>query len=509
MSERNSFCSLARTFAAKIMNLGADGEAEITPPRISTAKERGGYHPFHPGDLLNKRYEVVHMLESGTVGLVFLCHDSVAGGWKFVKIMTVEHSADSREEKIYGHLLKKSSLQQLRQNHLLIPSERFWATGPDGRHYCIVLPVLGPTVSDWRTKVTEENNGHITDNVKRICGQIIQAVHFLHQSGVCHGDLKPENVRMEIQSLDKLSKAQVLELLVAKPVSCELESESSVSLAPDVVLLSQNTWQATTITGSAFIVDFGMSYLTNSPPAIHGTCLSYAAPEIIWQKTFQPGSYSDIWSLATTLYELVCGTAMIDGEHHHAAARSIVFFLWSLPEPYRCIQYGNPCYTTEWPTPALEQTEEGMFQSVDSNKWECCPCKWEGSDLLEVRRKAVEASGYSDHFEASIGKKRESKSNIIGPGDVTDEEQEKVAKDGLTGEDVLGLADLLRKMLHYNPARRMSIEEVVNHPWLGQHVRPSMITKTSENKIQRLVGVTSLAMFALFACIFQLCPFNL
>ncbi|KAI0474833.1 kinase-like protein [Xylaria cf. heliscus] len=533
MSADEGICSPVQPLIAKAVTQSGNGEAEISSHGDATAEEieeeeieyygigydnieniqyynKDGHHPVHLGDILNGRYEVVHKLGSGGFGLVWLCHDIITSKWRAVKIMTAEHSTEGREEKIYRHLLKKSCLKQLRRNHLLIPLERFWVTGPNGRHYCIVLPVLGPTASNWQMEVTIDNNGHITDDVKKVCAQVVQAVHFLHQSGVCHGDLKPENVMMEVEGLDKLSKAEVLKLL-GKPETIEVETESGKPPAPRapnyVVLPPGEFWWKKTTTSSAFIIDFGTSFLTGDPPDVNGMSLSYAPPEVIWEKTFQPGPHSDIWSLAATLYRMIYGETMFNGEHIGSSLKGIEYFLGGLPEPYRSVYFADWRAATGRPAPEpVEQADESKTQLINEHEWEEFPLKWQYYHLLERREQIVQETGYSDHFEADIGNEREYRPNIFSEDDLTDEERYKALKYKLDREDVLGVADLLRKMLCYDPAKRININEVIGHPWLSPYVRSSAMTRAIENRLQIewLVGITSVSLVALFAYIFQL-----
>ncbi|RWA14455.1 hypothetical protein EKO27_g631 [Xylaria grammica] len=442
---------------------------------------KGGHHPVHLGDILNDRYEVVHKLGSGGFGLVWLCQDIVTKKWRAVKIMTAEHSEQSNEEKVYKHLLERSSLKELEENHLLIPLERFWIEGPNGRHYCLVLPVLGPTVSSWRVDVSACNHGEMTEDVRKVCTHIVQAVRYLHQSGVCHGDLKPENVMMEVRGLDGLSKAEVLELL-GEPETCEVETESGKPPAPRgpeyIVLPPWDPWWEGITTSSPAIIDFGASYLTSDPPEAHGMSLAYAAPEVIWGSTFPPGPHSDIWSLAATLYRVVWhGAPLFSGEHINSTVRDFEFFLGGLPEPYRSIHFAEWCAANAKQSPGLERQEErDRTQSIDESRWERLPVKWKYERLIERRAKLAEETGYSDPFEASLGTERQFLPNIIKKGDLTYEERHKAIKWKLPREDILGLSDLLRNMVRYDPAKRITIDEVARHTWLGDSPECSTLT---------------------------------
>ncbi|TGJ88353.1 hypothetical protein E0Z10_g448 [Xylaria hypoxylon] len=453
---------------------------------------KGGHHPVHLGDVLNNRYEVVHKLGSGGFGLVWLGQDAVTNKWRAIKIMTAEYSTEGKEEKIYNHLLQRSSFKELEENHFLIPLEQFWIEGPNGRHHCIVLPVLGPTASSWRTEILANNSGQITED-----------------SGVCHGDLKPDNVMMEVKGLDGLSKAEILELL-GEPETCEVETESGKPPSPRapeyIVLPPWDAWWEGITTSSPAIIDFGASYLTSDPPEVNGMSLSYAAPEVIWEKTFRLGPHSDIWSLAATIYQIVYDGTMFSGDHINSTVRSFEFFLGSLPEPYRSVRFEEWCAANRrHVADQVNKEERDQSQSIDEARWERLPVKWEYKSLLESRAKLVAETGYSDHFEAALGNERQFYPNITSKDDLTDEERYKVVKYKLPREDVVEIADLLQKMVRYDPTKRMTIDEVSRHNWLGNSPKSSVVASDIKSQIspKNPLGVISTLLIVLVAYAFQ------
>jgi serine/threonine-protein kinase SRPK3 len=63
--------------------------------------------------------------------------------------------------------------------------DSFFHEGPNGRHLCIVLGLLGPRVS-W---VAEKSQNYRlkADLARRVSGHIVEAVAYLHSCGVAHG----------------------------------------------------------------------------------------------------------------------------------------------------------------------------------------------------------------------------------------------------------------------------------------------------------------------------------
>ena len=64
-----------------------------------------------------------------------------------------------------------------------------------GTLYLIMEFIEGETIEDYALRILNEKKGFIKESiVKRIFKQIVSAVEFLHQEGICHRDLKPDNI---------------------------------------------------------------------------------------------------------------------------------------------------------------------------------------------------------------------------------------------------------------------------------------------------------------------------
>jgi serine/threonine-protein kinase SRPK3 len=70
----------------------------------------------------------------------------------------------------------------------VVHSESFVIDGPNGRHICLVLPVLGPSASE----LSDGLNSRFCPSVSRQAGyKATKALADLHAQGVCHGGRVP------------------------------------------------------------------------------------------------------------------------------------------------------------------------------------------------------------------------------------------------------------------------------------------------------------------------------
>ncbi|KAK4113435.1 kinase-like protein, partial [Canariomyces notabilis] len=142
---------------------------------------KGGFHPIHIGDTLRGRFKVVDKLGHGRRATVWLCRDLQLEKWVAIKVLASFESAISCADLMLpNHFRVPAPKPELEYFCFLL--EHFWATGPNGAHICIVLPLLGPSIA------------HATDYffdqpfvLKSVCRQMALAMHLLHSRNICHG----------------------------------------------------------------------------------------------------------------------------------------------------------------------------------------------------------------------------------------------------------------------------------------------------------------------------------
>ncbi|KAI1774312.1 hypothetical protein F4818DRAFT_442464 [Hypoxylon cercidicola] len=97
---------------------------------------------------------------------------------------------------------------------------------------------------------------------------------------------------------------------------------------------------------------------------------------------------------------------------------------------------------------------------------------WEAKleKIKQDRDLLTEGRGYSDVFEARLGKKRQVYRIFQGPEYASSDPESEYITGQYSKNEVLKLADPLRKMLRYDPAERIHITDVISHPWVQEEL---------------------------------------
>ncbi|KAH8164012.1 hypothetical protein CIB48_g4241 [Xylaria polymorpha] len=423
----------------------------------------GGFHPIDMFDtLLDDRFEVVHKLGSGGMATVWLCYEKAVKKWKAIKINVADRSNDDSPELKVAKVLGKSidTSQLLENYHIAMPLETFWVEGPNGRHLCTVLPVMGPRLSEWR----HMSLGTDADRINDVCYQLTKGLDYLHSHGICHGDFRPENILMQLKGngLDDLVPEDLFDLLhyPGREEILTLEGERGPH-APKWVV--DPLWWSELkeyISDDVAIVDFGEAFEKSQPPKSLGIPRSYAAPEVTYG-SMQLGMGCDIWSLAYTIMQTRTGMSL-----HPSIFSSLSRmerFAGPIPAPYRR-------------TAAEKLYEEEMSVTRKNKEMEKPPSS---SEMLEADGKTLksltrETSGESCVRELEIELGIELWDQVL----VSDEEREegntrkyKTVHYRLPADEVASLADLLSKMFRYQPGQRIRTDIALKHPWFKQRAK--------------------------------------
>lgn len=461
----------------------------------------GGLHPTHLGDLLGHdgRYRVAHKLGHGGFGTVWLCRDLEEERWRAVKILAASHSTGyCADLKICEMLSGLSSEEKdAHASHVVVPEDHFWHEGPNGKHLCVVMPVLGPNIEEAARKYL-----HQEEPLKRICYQLVLAMKFLHGWGICHGDFRPSNICYIMKGLDDLEEKDLMRMLGRPTLLCYVddgeydwhsdcggydeEYDSQEDLEDDLVNTEEHEaisdaaeddaqesaeshepryivvtpcWDESSeyISDDIAVIDFGESFLDSNAPEGTGIPRAYRPPEGFFENCGAFGVGSDIWALGCSIFEVrSMGHPFLDGG------------LWSLlsywedlngplPEPYRSAlakEADVPEDPSQWVSLDEERRQERMAEHM---KRTGVPGSLHMFLLLEQRFTVPLAEGEVQPPPPPPSRSTRG-SPLVRPG-------RKVVAYEMSQREALQLMDLFKKIFAWKPEDRITAAEILDHPW--------------------------------------------
>ncbi len=204
-------------------------------------------------------YRILSSLGQGGMGAVYLAEDRRLNRKVALKFLSVEFVTDNWAKR---QLIKEAQAVAMLDHPNICPVYDFEEIGD---HSFIVMQcVEGQTLADLiRTKSIKSHQ------IVPLAQQIASALGDAHAHGIIHRDIKPKNIMVT-----PTEQVKVLDFGLAKTIQMSLEdaTESLSQLSKDGVLIGT------------------VAYM--SPEQLRGEKLDYR---------------SDIFSLGTVLYEMVCG----------------------------------------------------------------------------------------------------------------------------------------------------------------------------------------------------------
>lgn len=480
----------------------------------------GGYHPILLGSHLGpssspSRFRVFHKLGYGGFGTVWLCQDmdemrdNKRWKWRVVKIMSAKASnrdSGNTDLKVM-EMFEGVDKEFLKKKGVSIPLESFWVEGPNGRHLCLMMEWLGPETTGLARCIA-----HCDGLMKDICFQLLEAMEFIHSRGICHRDFRPQNILLRLKDgVDEWSEEQLLEILGEPERGTVVEDDeywSDGSLEAfnnpeDMKPVTDNPHMPEYLVGCAdvaygsglvstkiAVVDFGVSYpaADHPPKCSSGIAGPYASPEDLTGQRELIGVKADIWSLATTMFEIRFGfKPFAENNNVPSAILPMEQVMGPVPPPFRAV-------VREWyqlPAETEEELQKG-FSYIKAN-----PEHMERDKETYVQERGP---GAKNRLLFCILYPR---SMNISPAQAEDmAEQAKsnpsqlpfwtpiphnpdcwayyMRKDYLKYmvpvEEVEVFYDLLMSVFKWQPEERASIETMMEHPWFeGRKQRRSLL----------------------------------
>ncbi|KAI1482332.1 kinase-like domain-containing protein [Daldinia eschscholtzii] len=300
----------------------------------------GGYHPIHFNDDLgpNERFNVIHKLGWSVNSTMWLCFDKKSKYYRSLKVMTAEESEEDCPELRIMKALSEVSSQELDDNYIIIPHEHFWLQGPNGRHLCLVSDFLGPSLY-WGSPLG--TGIHTPEILTGLSFQVSKGLQYLHKKGICHGDLRPSNILMQLHqySLIEMPDSQLHRYLGPRAYE-SLQTLSGATPSPHgpkylALPASLDKIEAKCRTGKVALVDFSHSSCISDTTRSLRWHRQYAGPELLFTKT-PSGLPQDIWALACIIYEVKLQSPLFSEiQDYSSLIRQMESWFGPLPIEYR------------------------------------------------------------------------------------------------------------------------------------------------------------------------------
>ncbi|KAI1122750.1 kinase domain-containing protein [Nemania abortiva] len=266
----------------------------------------GGYHPTRIGDTFHHgRYEVVHKLGWGGYSTIWLARDKHLQRYVSLKILVAGESSKSTEGVILRMLASGGDPTHPGRRFIPLLLDEFSFDGPNGHHTCLVQEPAGCNIS--KSKEDAPGFMFLVETARSIAAQLILGVSYLHSRGLCHGDLHLRNFLLCGPDINHFSPSELYERyrLDKAPIR-RFDGAALEPHAPPYAVYPMNTGMSAdkVVDPIIKISDYGTSFIvsTETSPKLHTPAL-YLPPEDFFGEPITQAA--DIWTLGVSLYEVL------------------------------------------------------------------------------------------------------------------------------------------------------------------------------------------------------------
>ncbi|RYP40341.1 hypothetical protein DL768_010646 [Monosporascus sp. mg162] len=412
--------------------------------------EPGGFHPVYLGDAFDDRYRVIHKLGFGGFSTVWLARDALT----------------NRESPTYKARMAIGSHSSITESGLFAVVDReFWFNGPNGRHLCLVYPVLGPDLSKLSKGIYTRIKPRFAKEVSLLAAR---ALAYVHSNGLCHGvDFTVSNIALRlIDGFNSYEEGDLLNLF-GRPQTAPMRTYSGKppgSHAPNYITVP---------------LDFSSSK-TNVP----GIPAKYLAPKVA---VGQPASRaSDVWAPGCAIFRIRSGDDIFfdyDTNCPADALRQVVKTVGELPEKWRQTRFdekGFPVAEDEdgevfWSLEEAQPLDDRVRTIVDEPAGLFINGRDEALEAVDMDEEPAPAMFDNDAalrvpYPAALGSMVWKPTAICIDGSYFTAHSDETygmleAFPRIAESEASLLVDLPSKIFTYEPAKRIKAEELVTHPW--------------------------------------------
>ena len=439
----------------------------------------GGYHPVLIGDKFsNGRYEVVHKLGSGGSATVWLARDAETTRLVALKVLSAVSSDRNREFQMHQYL-QENCKEDFDATRVVTVLDHFHVQGPNGNHLCLVFELMGPTVSAlgiWGNEYKIR-----PEKLRVLVRQLIEGLIHLHKVGLSLSDMSANNIVFTINEIDSWTNAQIYATFgepeafpVHRAISrnprnppdpeeyrkmCAVDEHAPELVYRSVELL-QGPGVADLVQPQLRFIDLGEAFLIKEPPRCDeiGINDAYAAPEISFEE--YPSSGVDIWSLACILFELRAGEPLFcnSSEMEPGVLWAMIDVLGPIP--------------IEW-NQAIRAETEAQYEAegippIDEEDEERTLAQFKQPTLKERMAKVGKLKKW--HF-MTLEQRQKRYAEIFGTINEEMIDCFNHPPTRFSRAESRQFKQLLTQMMRFKPADRISMEEVLFHPWVRKEIK--------------------------------------
>lgn len=300
--------------------------------------------------------------------------------------------------------------------------------------------------------------------------------------------------------LDEYTEEDIYRLF-GKPITGDLETESGEPTGPEAPRYIVNSVDFLSTTSAIIkpeirLIDFDQSFPTSSPPQkMLGTPAEFLAPEVA--AGLPAGPASDVWALGCCIFRLRSGIGPFESSFEVTSPAELLRYVihtmgddlpqdW--PDPLLFDIHGQPTKDTKKGEPLHEpwSDETRTLQGIISDIWDK-PTEQEvrtGGPLKPMEKlwRPEQHLPFPPYLAEMAWNPKALKVDGVylnGYDDEWDSIHKALPK--IPQHEATLLLDLLSKIFVYDPAKRITAEEMLQHPWFHLDVGPDNIAARTES----------------------------
>lgn len=430
--------------------------------------DKDGHYIYQENDIFGShgRFISKELLGQGTFGKVLKCIDTEKPATHPYVAIKIIRAVDRYREAAKTEL---RVLQEIMQNdpqgqyQCLLLNEAF----DFKNHICLVTDLYGKSLYDFMC-----NNGIARfpgSHIQAIARQLIRSICYLHDLGIIHTDLKPENVLLVDETYVQRDLSPTIKASLSKRRREASGGKRKILRNPEIK-----------------IIDFGSAVFYNEyhPPVI--STRHYRAPEIVlglgWSFP------CDVWSIACVLVELIIGESLYpihENLEHMAMMQRIngeLFPTTIIDKMFYKVSHKLGNLPVDLNTTVVKHFDKStlslIWPEVDNRgnvitKEKSIKRVMESCDRLDVFISKFLKLDYGEAININWNLSPEQNWELINSKNLLSSWSNgngNPSTNKLTKETFLfwyWFIDLLRKMFEFDPTKRITAREALDHEWFN------------------------------------------